>query len=561
MGGDPVAPTSGTFAGVPSAAAAPNPFATAPPATSPYEPLLPSTGAGLGSVPATGASAISPEERPAVAVGLKISRLLDMPKTAPEHGQYVVKVISADGGVDELPAVTGVPGVGDSVEDVDMSKSANLSIMTSAVKVTVQVLRGGGWLGGGSLVGEAVIHRFDPRSKTNCAYVLTNPEPGATNCGGIELTVIEKAEPATPAGLVPEQHDVLALLTIDKLIQLPPPAGMLDSNKLLLKIEPVDKLSIAERKRFTKVLGPFNTEEDPQKKKCRMAVVKAYEEYKGVFRADRGGVVRIRIAACYQGSTSLTGDTEIGAVQADVCFGPAVPVQHVALMVGQRPVGGIYLGHQLVQQSKYLEEKKKRAAAGTADPVVTAAAGQPEVAVTVPDHVTGAPGAPSTPNFPTPTPDEAETSQIQALEKKLQDLEKSNSAARRELSSLKAGGKPSAFDELFTELGPPSVDPHASLAPGLGRSFYAATRKDDGQLHLDTLAQAEVLAPIEMIVSRSLPDKNLRFRDCDPNYSVQEDVWALVQNSLHVPVHNQPASKETQAQHRTRPVREECLLA
>merc|ERR1719487_2203823 len=176
MAGDPVAPTSGTFAGVPSAAAAPNPFATAPPATSPYEPLLPSTGAGLGSVPATGASA-SPEERPAVAVGLKISRLLDMPKTAPEHGQYVVKVISADGGVDELPAVTAVPGVGDSVEDVDMSKSANLSIMTSAVKVTVQVLRGGGWLGGGSLVGEAVIHRFDPRSKTNCAYVLTNPEP------------------------------------------------------------------------------------------------------------------------------------------------------------------------------------------------------------------------------------------------------------------------------------------------------------------------------------------------------------------------------------------------
>ena len=42
-----------------------------------------------------------------------------------------------------------------------------------------------------------------------------------------------------------------------------------------------------------------------------------------------------------------------------------------------------------------------------------------------------------------------------------------------------------------------SVDPHASLAPGLGRSFYAATRKDDGQLHMDTLGHAEVrtLAP------------------------------------------------------------------
>ena len=37
-----------------------------------------------------------------------------------------------------------------------------------------------------------------------------------------------------------------------------------------------------------------------------------------------------------------------------------------------------------------------------------------------------------------------------------------------------------------------SVDPKFALAPGLGRSFYAATRKDDGQLHLDTLAQAEV---------------------------------------------------------------------
>ena len=36
------------------------------------------------------------------------------------------------------------------------------------------------------------------------------------------------------------------------------------------------------------------------------------------------------------------------------------------------------------------------------------------------------------------------------------------------------------------------MDPKFALAPGLGRSFYAATRKDDGQLHLDTLAQAEV---------------------------------------------------------------------
>ena len=41
---------------------------------------------------------------------------------------------------------------------------------------------------------------------------------------------------------------------------------------------------------------------------------------------------------------------------------------------------------------------------------------------------------------------------------------------------------------------------------------------------IHTHGACEVLAPIEMIVSRSLPDKNLRFRDCDPNYSVQEDV-------------------------------------
>ena len=47
-------------------------------------------------------------------------------------------------------------------------------------------------------------------------------------------------------------------------------------------------------------------------------------------------------------------------------------------------VGGIYLGHQLVQASQHLEEKKRRAAAGAIDPVVTAEAGQAEVAVTVP---------------------------------------------------------------------------------------------------------------------------------------------------------------------------------
>lgn len=56
----------------------------------------------------------------------------------------------------------------------------------------------------------------------------------------------------------------------------------------------------------------------------------------------------------------------------------------------------------------------------------------------------------------------------------------------------------------------------------------------------------------------SLPRHVYRFADANPEYNVEEDVWGLVQDKGHLPIHHHP---EGLGKHRTKPVREECILA
>merc|ERR1719364_669119 len=102
---------------------------------------------------------------------------------------------------------------------------------------------------------------------------------------------------------------------------LPPASGMSVRDQVEIRIEPLEKMPDSKKKGLSHVLGPYSTKPDPTRKELRMVDVRERVEYKGMFRADRGGLKRLRISAWYQGVFSA-GD-EIGGIDVDVTFAVA----------------------------------------------------------------------------------------------------------------------------------------------------------------------------------------------------------------------------------------------
>merc|ERR1719409_2382340 len=94
-----------------------------------------------------------------------------------------------------------------------------------------------------------------------------------------------------------------------------------------IRIEPLEKMSAGHKKDLSTVLGPYPTKADPTRTELRMVDVRKQVEYKGMFRADRGGLKRLRISAWYKG---VFGGDEIGGVDVDVTFA-AAPVNILLL--------------------------------------------------------------------------------------------------------------------------------------------------------------------------------------------------------------------------------------
>merc|ERR1719313_2401162 len=355
-----VSPAPGTFA---------NPFATAgPSAQVGYSPGLSTSPFDQGPIPlATPPAKVGPV---ADAVGrgdvtLRVSRLLDLPKNSAAAGKYYVEVSTKDGQSAKIGPLEADPTEG-ITEDVETS-SGDLTVTTGSQEILVKVLRKG--MLSNTLIGESSIHRLDPRSRGKCAYALSSkdmPHPG-----GIELVVLERppgksAAAHEPECLLPSQHNVLAILDVEKLVMLPPVSGMSMRDQVEIRIEPLEKnVNPGTKKDLTFVLGPYPTRNDPTKAALRMVEVKDREgthgvrrEYKGMFRADRGGLMRLRISAWYQAVFGV--GEEIGSIDVDVTFA-AVPVnlQHMTKKGKEAgKAGSIYVGYKLVEEKTWREQEQ-----------------------------------------------------------------------------------------------------------------------------------------------------------------------------------------------------------
>merc|ERR1719281_215879 len=297
-----VSPAPGTFA---------NPFATAgPSAQVGYSPGLSTSPFDQGPIPLATPPAKAGPVADAVGRGdvtLRVSRLLDLPKNSAAAGKYYVEVSTKDGQSAKIGPLEADPTEG-ITEDVETS-SGDLTVTTGSQEILVKVLRKG--MLSNTLIGESSIHRLDPRSRGKCAYALSSKD--TPHPGGIELVVLERppgksAATHEPECLLPSQHNVLAILDVEKLVMLPPVSGMSMRDQVEIRIEPLEKnVNPGTKRDLTFVLGPYPTRNDPTKAALRMVEVKDREgthgvrrEYKGMFRADRGGLMRLRISAWYQ---------------------------------------------------------------------------------------------------------------------------------------------------------------------------------------------------------------------------------------------------------------------
>jgi hypothetical protein len=422
----------------------------------------------------------------------------------------------------------------------------------------------------------------------------------------VELVVLErppgKAADHAPEGLLPSQHHVLAVLDIEKLVMLPPVAGMSLRDQVEIRIEPLEKMSSGKKKDLSHVLGPYSTKADPTKKELRMVDVRERVEYKGMFRADRGGLKRLRISAWYQGVFGA-GD-EIGALDVDVTF--AVNPVNILLMNKKGKTdnqGSIYLGHKLVEETEW----RKHAAhgAGKLDgSELTESAEQAVLARPAFDphsmHSSGAMKVGGRPKkghgtaddlFPAPAPvTEGEKEQIKKLEEHLKLLAIENEQNRIALTKLQSGDyTASKFDQAMAALGPPHLDPECLLAPGLTAALYpvkvpkeehvdesgrfsmeareveqAGLLQSTSLYDVETAENKPMLAPVAMVDPASLPNKTLRFQDVHPQYAVSDDVWGLAQKHHYSAAHasNVHRSHYDKKQHvyRHPKVREDCIL-
>merc|ERR1719379_2273544 len=296
--GSPTKPSLWTSASAGAAGpmqSAPAPAKSTPiPAANPFATSVAEAPPPMTAPPATAAAADTVGNGD---VTLRVSRLLDIPKDGPSSGSYYVEISTKDGKRAEIGPFEASP-TGEITEDVDVkSAEGDLTVTTKSPEIIVKVSRAGGFMYGKKLIGEASIHRLDPRSRGVCAYALSSratPHPG-----GIELVVLErppgKAAAHEPEGLLPAQHHVMAILDIEKLVMLPPVSGM-QRDEVEIRIEPLEKMSAGHKQDLSHVLGPYPTKPDPTKPALRMVDARERVEYKGMFRADKGGLKRVRIS-------------------------------------------------------------------------------------------------------------------------------------------------------------------------------------------------------------------------------------------------------------------------
>jgi hypothetical protein len=498
------------------------------------------------------------------AVTVRVSKLLDIPKDGSAAGRYRIEVSTQDKQTATVGPVEALRSDG-LTEDVEID-SGDATVTTASPELLVKVFRVGR-VYGSTFIGEASIHRLDSRSRTVCPYALSSKD--IHHPGGIELIVVERPPgQAIPEreGLYPSQHHALALIYIENLVMLPPSDTW--QNSLEIRIEPGGNVSASDKKALTAVVGTYTPKPDPQKKKLMMVDVQKKVEYKGMMRGERGGVIRTHISAWYKGYTQ---DTKVGGINVDVTFASA-PVQFqqfpLALSTdGGKAVGGIYVGHQLVEENEYrrthpegvpADGTNAEGASNIAKPEVLKDAKKPDVQVFPDVARTG------------------EKEQLQELQERVAQLDNDNALAKKELEKLKAGEvKPSKFEAVMESMGPPSIDMSQQLAKGLTSAMYYARKPKDAGPHADvvlmqaapppkdinkpTPQDADSVVPVEMIDPLSLPSVSFKFADVNPAYDPTEDVWGLVQPKPHTLTHHQPSG--VQKGFRTRPVREDCILA
>lgn len=600
-----VSPAPGTFA---------NPFATAgPSAQVGYSPGLSTSPFDQGPIPLATPPAKAGPVADAVGRGdvtLRVSRLLDLPKNSAAAGKYYVEVSTKDGQSAKIGPLEADHTDG-MTEDVETS-SGDLTVTTGSQEILVKVLRKG--MLSNTLIGESSIHRLDPRSRGKCAYALSSkdmPHPG-----GIELVVLERppgksAATHEPECLLPSQHNVLAILDVEKLVMLPPVSGMSMRDQVEIRIEPLEKnVNPGTKKDLTFVLGPYPTRNDPTKAALRMVEVKDREgthgvrrEYKGMFRADRGGLMRLRISAWYQ--AVFGAGEEIGSIDVDVTFA-AVPVnlQHMTKKGKEAgKAGSIYVGYKLVEEKTWREQEAARSGVGAGNLHGSEQTEfDPQTMHSSAPAVGGrARAARAEVPFPGPAV-ETETEQIKQLEATLRQLTIENEQTNAAIANVKHGGNTgSKFDEAMKALGPPHLDPDCPLAPGLTASLYPVkvpvpkeqhvdasgrvlrTLETDGdQSTLETdgseargLLQSTsiydepptdtytmMLAPTPMVDPASLPNVSLRFQDVHPQYAVIDDVWGLAQKKPPTASHaSRPKGPKGHPHNYRHPkVREDCIL-
>lgn len=485
----------------------------------------PMTSTSLAFPMASAVSGPSPEAEAALAkkgkveVKVRVSRLLDLPKVSDAASGYIVRVSAADASAEAGPFEASPTLASASAEDVELPRDEGVVVINTASALIVVTVERTKWLGiGRTLVGEAEIQRLDPRSRSVCPYQLS--KRGVANPGGVELQVVEpsvRAKLAEPAGLKPSEHKVLASVTVDKVVEIPP-AGMWGDAQLEIRVEPADAFSTAKQVAENRqVLGPYTVAKEPDKKKLRHAIVREETRVKGVLHGTNNGLVKVRLVAVYRGSW---GDTEVGHANLNVTF-TRQPVTRCELMKDQRLTGAVYVSYQLVEEAP----------------------------------------PPQNPGdfFPQPAkrgiqqPSAQESSQVNELQARLLRLKKENQALHQELQQGPQTGCGDKLEQVMRELGPLVVRPTESLAPSLAPAVVPA-KEVDGKLVAARLPEAQLLAPPEVLGGGGA-DRSTRFYDSEPRYNVMEDVWGLVQP------HAVPAGKRVAGEYKSRAVREDCLLA
>merc|ERR1719379_365750 len=143
------------------------------PSANPFSTAGPKVDAGPAPIPIS-----TPPGSAADTVGngdvtLRVSRILDIPKESATPRSYIVEISTKDRKKAKIGPFNATP-TGEITEDVEVaSGDGELTVTTSSPEIIIKVSRAGRMYGK-TLVGEASIHRLDPRSRGVCAYALSS---------------------------------------------------------------------------------------------------------------------------------------------------------------------------------------------------------------------------------------------------------------------------------------------------------------------------------------------------------------------------------------------------